>query len=158
MDWKTASKMPWGILLLFGGGFSFTAAMTKSGLTEAIGQQLATLRGMPAIFIVVASVAVVIFTTELTSNTPTILAFLPILYSVALGVDIHPLMLLVPATLAASCAFMLPVGTPPNAIVFATGRVTIGQMVRAGWWLNLIGIGLIVAAMYTLGKWTFGIP
>ena len=152
LDWATASKLPWGVLLLFGGGFAFTAAMTNSGLTEWLGQQISALSGMPPWVVVVASVTIVIFTTELTSNTPTILAFLPILHSVAVGFKIDPLLLMIPATLAASCAFMLPVGTPPNAIVFGTGQVTIGQMVRAGWLMNLIGIPLITIAIYTLGK------
>jgi sodium-dependent dicarboxylate transporter 2/3/5 len=145
LDWNTASKAPLGILLLFGGGFALTAAMTSSGLTEWLGQRVAELNSLPTPFITLAVIALVIFTTELTSNTPTLLAFLPILHSVAKGLDIPPLTLLIPATMAASCAFMLPVGTPPNAIVFASGRVTIGQMVRAGWYLNLIGIALIYA-------------
>jgi sodium-dependent dicarboxylate transporter 2/3/5 len=89
------------------------------------------------------SIALVIYVTELTSNTPTLLAFLPILQSVSEAFNISPLALMVPVTMAASCAFMLPVGTPPNAIAFASGRLTIGQMIRAGWCLNLIGIALI---------------
>ncbi|RPH77127.1 MAG: anion transporter, partial [Planctomycetaceae bacterium] len=151
LDWETAAKVPWGIILLFGGGFALTAAMTGSGLTTWLGQRIAELGGLPAPLVVLATITIVIFTTELTSNTPTILAFLPILYSVAEGLNIPPLRLMVPATLAASCAFMLPVGTPPNAIVFASGRVSIGQMVRAGWYLNLIGIGLIYVATWLLG-------
>ena len=148
LDWSVAEKIPWGILLLFGGGFSLTSAMTKSGLTHWLGQQLVGLESLPPWLVIVLSTTLVIYTTELTSNTPTILAFLPILYSVAEGLEIEPLMLLVPATWAASCAFMLPVGTPPNAIVFATGKVTIREMIRAGWWLNLIGIALITVSIY----------
>jgi len=150
MDWETAGKIPWGVLLLFGGGFAFSAAMMKSGLTDWLGLQIAQLGALPAPLIILATITLVIFTTEITSNTPTILAFLPILLSVAKGLEIPPLELMVPATIAASCAFMLPVGTPPNAIVFATGRVTIAQMVRAGWYVNLIGIGLIFAAVYAM--------
>lgn len=151
LDWNTASKVPWGVLLLFGGGFALTAAMTDSGLTNWLGQRIAELGGLPTPLVVLATITIVIFTTELTSNTPTILAFLPILYSVAEGLNVPPLRLMVPATLAASCAFMLPVGTPPNAIVFASGKVTIGQMVRAGWYLNLIGILLIYVVTWALG-------
>lgn len=143
LDWETAAKVPYGVLLLFGGGFALTAAMTNSGLTSWLGERIAEMGGLPAPLVILLTITIVIFTTELTSNTPTILAFLPILYSVAEGLEISPLRLMIPATLAASCAFMLPVGTPPNAIVFASGKVTIGQMVRAGWYLNLIGIGLI---------------
>ncbi|MFO0906330.1 MAG: DASS family sodium-coupled anion symporter [Pirellulales bacterium] len=150
MDWETASKIPWGVLLLFGGGFAFSTAMMKSGLTEWLGRQIALLGDLPAPLIILATITIVIFTTEITSNTPTILAFLPILFSVAKGLNIPPLELMAPATIAASCAFMLPVGTPPNAIVFATGKVTIAQMVRAGWVVNLIGIGLIFAAVYVM--------
>lgn len=157
LDWSVAEKMPWGILLLFGGGFSLTSAMTKSGLTEWLGQQLVVLQSLPAWLVVLLSVALVIYTTELTSNTPTILAFLPILYSLAAGLQMDPLLLLVPATWAASCAFMLPVGTPPNAIVFATGKVSIRDMIRAGWWLNLIGIALITVTIFLVGPWILGV-
>ena len=140
-----------------GGGFSLAAAFRTSKLDEWIGQQVAALQGAPPVVIVLVVVTIVIFLTELTSNTPTAAAILPVLLGVAEGLQLPPLMLLIPATLAASCAFMLPVGTPPNAIVFGTGYVTIGQMCKAGWWLNLIGIVLITAAMYTLGVWAFGI-
>ena len=145
------------MLLLFGGGFSLAEAFRASRLDEWIGQQVAALQGAPPLVIVLVVVTIVIFLTELTSNTPTAAAILPVLLGVAEGLRIPPLMLLIPATLAASCAFMLPVGTPPNAIVFGTGYVTIGQMCKAGWWLNLIGIALITVAMYTLGVWAFRI-
>jgi sodium-dependent dicarboxylate transporter 2/3/5 len=158
LDWSIAEKMPWGILLLFGGGFSLTNAMTKSGLTDWLGHQLVVLQSLPAWLVVLLSVALVIYTTELTSNTPTILAFLPILYSLSAGLRMDPLLLLVPATWASSCAFMLPVGTPPNAIVFATGKVAIHDMIRAGWWLNLIGIVLITITILLVGPWLRGIP
>ena len=157
LDWKTANRLPWGVLLLFGGGFSLAEAFRASRLDEWIGQQVAALQGAPPLVIVLVVVTIVIFLTELTSNTPTAAAILPVLLGVAEGLRIPPLMLLIPATLAASCAFMLPVGTPPNAIVFGTGYVTIGQMCKAGWWLNLIGIALITLAMYTLGVWAFRI-
>jgi sodium-dependent dicarboxylate transporter 2/3/5 len=143
LDSGVFAKVPWSIILLFGGGFAFNAGMMNSGLTEWLGGHLSALQSLPPALIVLASVTLVIYTTELTSNTPTLLAFLPILHSVAQACDVPPLALMVPATLAASCAFMLPVGTPPNAIVFASGRLTVGQMIRAGWCLNLIGAGLV---------------
>ncbi len=143
LDSSVFAKVPWSIILLFGGGFAFNAGMMNSGLTNWLGGHLSALQSLPPALVVLASVTLVIYTTELTSNTPTLLAFLPILQSVAQAFDIPPLALMVPATLAASCAFMLPVGTPPNAIAFASGRLTIGQMIRAGWYLNLIGIALI---------------
>jgi sodium-dependent dicarboxylate transporter 2/3/5 len=107
--------------------------------------------------VIAAVVVIVIFLTELTSNIATAAAFLPILYGVALGLGVSEIMLIVPATLAASCAFMLPVATPPNAIVFASRQLTVGQMVRAGIWLNLIGIALILLSIYTIAAKVLGI-
>ena len=143
LDWRTAKKLPWGILLLFGGGLSLAAAVQSSGLTEWIGHQVAALRDMPPLVLVVLVAVTVTLLTEMTSNTATTSAFLPILGGVAVGIGVEPLRLLVPAALAASCAFMMPVATPPNALVFGSGHVTIRQMVKAGLWLNLIGVVLI---------------
>jgi sodium-dependent dicarboxylate transporter 2/3/5 len=157
LDWNTAMKLPWGVLLLFGGGFSLAEAVTSSKLADWIGGQVAVLEGLPTILLIAAVVAMVIFLTELTSNTPTAAAFLPILYGVAIGIDVNPILLLVPATIAATCAFMLPVATPPNAIVFGSGYVSIRSMAKAGVWLNLIGIVLIPLLMYTIGAWVLGI-
>lgn len=157
LDWKMANNLPWGVLLLFGGGFSLASAVTSSKLANWIGAQVAALEGLPTVLMTVAVVMIVIFLTELTSNTPTAAAFLPILYGVALGLDVDPLLFLVPATLAASCAFMLPVATPPNAIVFGSGHVRIGAMAYAGLWLNVIGIVLIPLLIYTVGTWVLRI-
>ena len=143
LDWRTPKKLPWGILLLFGGGLSLAAAVQSSGLTEWIGHQVAALRDMPPLVLVVLVAVTVTLLTEMTSNTATTSAFLPILGGVAVGIGVEPLRLLVPAALAASCAFMMPVATPPNALVFGSGHVTIRQMVKAGLWLNLIGVVLI---------------
>ena len=157
LDWESAEKLPWGVLLIFGGGLSLAAAVGKSGLTEWIGGWVGGLGGLPVLAVIAAVVVIVIFLTELTSNIATTAAFLPILYGVALGLGVQEVMLIVPATLAASCAFMLPVATPPNAIVFASRHLTVGQMVRAGLWLNLIGIGLILLCIYTLAARVLGI-
>ncbi len=150
MNWETALKLPWGILLLFGGGLSLAAAIRVNGVGEYIGHQLGILSGIPTLLLVMAVIALVIFLTELTSNTATTATFIPILAALAPVFDLHPFMLIVPAAIAASCAFMLPVATPPNAIVFGSGHVTIQQMIRAGFWLNLTGVVLITILVYTV--------
>ena len=150
MNWETALKLPWGILLLFGGGLSLAAAIRTNGVGEYIGHQLGILSGIPTLLLVMAVVALVIFLTELTSNTATTATFIPILAALAPVFDLHPYMLIVPAAIAASCAFMLPVATPPNAIVFGSGHVSIQQMIRAGFWLNLLGVVLITVLVYTV--------
>ncbi|MCP4711053.1 MAG: DASS family sodium-coupled anion symporter [Planctomycetes bacterium] len=157
LDWQTARRLPWGMLLLFGGGLSLAAAVTASGLDKWIGQLLSELDGLSPIILIILVTAVVIFLTELTSNIATATTFLPILGGVALQFGIDPLMLLAPAALAASCAFMLPVATPPNAIVFGSGYIQIGQMIKAGLWLNIIGLILIPLFMYTLGAWILSV-
>ncbi|WP_222193713.1 SLC13 family permease [Modestobacter italicus] len=157
LDWQQAQKLPWGVLLLFGGGLSLAAAVQESGLDEYVGNQVGAVGTLPAIVLVLFTAGVVLLLTEVTSNTATAAAFLPVLGGVALGLDLFPLVLLVPAALAATCAFMLPVATPPNAIVFGSGYVTIGQMLRAGVVLNVIGIVLITAAVYLLGGLALGI-
>ena len=156
LDWTTARKLPWGVLLLFGGGLSLASGVSSSGLDAWIGQQVGALGGLPVVLLIVVVAAAVIFLTELTSNTATAATFLPILGGVALGLDLDPVGLIVPAALAATCAFMMPVATPPNAIVFGSGHITIPQMVRAGWWLNLAAIALITAATYFLATLVLG--
>ncbi|MEI4272226.1 DASS family sodium-coupled anion symporter [Klenkia sp. LSe6-5] len=157
LDWASAAQLPWGVLLLFGGGLSLATAVQSSGLDEFIGSQVSGLGALPVVLLVVVTAVVVLLLTEVTSNTATAAAFLPVLGGVALGLEIAPLALLVPAALAATCAFMLPVATPPNAIVFGSGYVSIGQMVRAGAALNVIGIVLITVAVYALGGLALGI-
>jgi sodium-dependent dicarboxylate transporter 2/3/5 len=150
LDWKTAKGIPWDVLLLFGGGLALSAQFTATGLSYWIGEQAKALGALPVIVLVLAVTAIVIALTELTSNTATAAVFLPIIGGVAFGLDLDPMLLTVPVALAATCAFMLPVATPPNAIAYGSGYVTMGQMVRAGFWLNLAGIVLITIAMYTL--------
>jgi solute carrier family 13 (sodium-dependent dicarboxylate transporter), member 2/3/5 len=155
LDWSVAQRLPWGVLLLFGGGFSLAAAVSSSELAGWVGSSIEVLAGWPSLLLVLAVVVLMMFSTELTSNTPTTAAFVPILYGVALGIEIDPLTLIVPATLAASCAFMLPVATPPNAIVFGSGAVSIREMARAGFGLNLLGIVLIPLYVYFVLGWCF---
>jgi len=149
MTWENALRLPWGVLILFGGGLSLAAAVSNTGLALWLGESLAPLNAFGLAVLVIAAVALVIFLTELTSNLATTATLLPVMGAIAVQAGLPPLMLTVPITIAASCAFMLPVATPPNAIVFATGQVTIPQMVRAGIALNLIGIVVVtIIALY----------
>ena len=149
MDWQTATRLPWGVLILFGGGLSLAAAVSNTGLALWLGESLAPLNAFGLAALVVAAVALVIFLTELTSNLATTATLLPVMGAIAFQAGLPPLVLTVPITIAASCAFMLPVATPPNAIVFATGRLHIPQMVRAGIVLNIIGIIMVsIIALY----------
>jgi sodium-dependent dicarboxylate transporter 2/3/5 len=150
LDWEATSKISWGVLILFGGGLSLAAALKSNGVAEFIGNGVSGLAGMPVFVVILLTAIVMVLLTELTSNTATTAAFLPILAAVSAGLNLSPVMLTVPAVLAASCAFMMPVATPPNAIVFASGYVTIPQMVKAGIWLILIGALLISTFSYTL--------
>lgn len=157
MDWSTTSRFPWQIVLLFGGGFALAKGFTESGLSTWIGSSLMALGGLPPLLLVALFCLLLTFVTELTSNTATTEMILPILAAVALSIDLNPLLLMVPVTLSCSCAFMMPVATPPNAIVFGTNRLRIKDMVRVGILLNLIGVGLIVSAVYLLGGLVLGI-
>lgn len=150
ITWRDAERIPWGVLVLFGGGLSLAAAIQESGLAAWIGGSVGALQDVPPLVLIAIVTTLVIFLTELTSNTATAATFLPIVGSMSEGAGLGPLMLTVPAALAATCAFMLPVGTPPNAIVFGTGRLSIPQMARAGVLLNLMLIVLITLATWLL--------
>jgi sodium-dependent dicarboxylate transporter 2/3/5 len=152
MDWSTAVRLPWGILILFGGGLSLAAAIGANGVAEFLGAQVTTFGGAPTIVVVLVVVTAIIFLTELTSNTATTATLVPILAAVSPGLGLPPTLLIIPAAIAASCAFMMPVATPPNAIVFASGQVTIAQMCKAGLWLNLIGIALITLLAFVVER------
>jgi len=143
MDWETAVKLPWGLLILFGGGLALAATLDRSGFSAFLGSQAIVLSALPLLVIVIMVTATVIFLTELTSNTATTATLIPVLYAVAIGLGINPFLLIMPAGIAASCAFMLPVATPPNAVVFGSGLVSIPQMSRAGFWLNIVAILLV---------------
>ncbi|WP_017571142.1 SLC13 family permease [Nocardiopsis halotolerans] len=157
LDWDTAVQLPWGVLLLFGGGLAISGQFTDSGLSNWIGNQVSVLQGVPAWVLILVAAGLVLFLTELTSNTATAATFLPILGGVAVGMDISVLSLVVPVALAATMAFMLPVATPPNAIVFGSGHVRIAQMMKGGVWLNIIAILMILVAMYTVVSWVLGV-
>nr|WP_245857112.1 DASS family sodium-coupled anion symporter [Actinoalloteichus hoggarensis] len=157
LDWETAKELPWGVLLLFGGGLSLSGQFTTTGLSTWIGERVTALGVLPLVVLIALVAVLVLFLTELTSNTATAATFLPILGGVALGLGLDPMLLAIPVALAATCAFMLPVATPPNAIAYGSGYVTINQMVRAGVWLNLIAVALITIAMYALAGLVFGL-
>ena len=143
MSWQATRDLPWGILLLFGGGLSLAAAVSKTGLAAWLGQKILSLGFTELALWVLVIVTTIIFLTELTSNLATTATFLPVVAGLAAEAGHGPMALLVPVALAASCAFMLPVATPPNAVVFGSGKLTIPQMVRAGFWLNLASILLV---------------
>ncbi len=156
LTWNAAERLPWAVLLLFGGGLSLASAIQETGLAAWIGAAMQGIGAWPLVGVVLAVTAVVIFLTELTSNTATAASFLPVAAALAAGIGAAPLQLAIPTVLAASCAFMLPVATPPNAIVYGSERVSLPQMVRAGIWLNLLFIGLITAAVFLLVPRVFG--
>ncbi|KMS87727.1 SLC13 family permease [Prauserella rugosa] len=157
MDWDTAKQLPWGILLLFGGGLALSKQFEETGFAGWLGEQVTNLDVLPTILFVAVAVLIVLLLTELASNTAMASIFVPIFGAVAAGLGMDIMLLVVPAALAATCAFMLPVATPPNAIVFGSGHVTMGQMIRGGFWLNVVAIVLVTLGVYTLGGWVLGI-
>lgn len=157
MNWETANRIPWNIVLLFGGGFALAKGFVDSGLSVWFGEQLAGLANVEPIILTMANVTMMSLLTELTSNVATTEMILPILAGLSVTIKLDPLLLMVPATLAASLAFMLPVATPPNAIIFGTNRITIKDMVKTGILLNIIGIIISTLVMYFWGTLVFEI-
>ena len=155
LDWNQSNKLPWGLLILFGGGLSIAAQINSSGLGIWIGESLSVLSTVPPIFLIFAVAALIIFLTEVTSNVATTSTFLPVFGAVAVGIGVLPVSLTVPVCLAASCAFMLPVATPPNAIVYGSGKFTIATMMKAGFILNIIGIFVVTLFAYFLAPQIF---
>ncbi len=156
LDWQAARDLPWGILLLFGGGLALASGFGKTGLAEWIGDSVAGLDigTLTLVFIVTAAI---VYLTEITSNTASTATFLPVLGAVAVGLALDPLVLTVPVAIGASMAFMMPVATPPNAIVFSYERMKLSDMVRAGFLLNIVGIAVIFAVFVWLGPLVFGV-
>ena len=153
LDWESAVKIPWGVIILFGGGLSLAGAISGTGLAAWMGDQLSGITSLPTIFIIFILVSFVIFATELTSNVATASALIPVVVAIAAGGDTDPALLAVPLAMAASCAFMLPMATGPNAIVYASGEVSIARMAAIGLRLNLIGIILISLLIYWLAPY-----
>jgi len=157
LQWNNLRDLPWGILILFGGGLSLASAISSTGLAAWIGEGVSGLDALSIIFLLFVVIMIVVFLTEITSNTATAAAFLPILASSAIGIGQNPYLFVIPAAIAASCAFMLPVATPPNAIIYGSGKVSIPQMAKAGLWLNIIVSVILTLACYTLFAYVFGI-
>ncbi|ALC04726.1 di-and tricarboxylate transporter [Corynebacterium deserti GIMN1.010] len=163
LDWKTANELPWDVLILFGGGLSLSAMFTNTGLSLWIGEVAKGLEALPIFLLIFAIAALVLILTEFTSNTATAATFLPIMGGVAVGIGLtaggeqNVLLLTIPVALSATCAFMLPVATPPNAIAFGSGKVKIGEMVKGGVWLNVIAVILITLFTYFVAIPLFGI-
>ncbi len=150
INWQTAENIPWGILLLFGGGLALAEGFKVSGLAQWIGNQLTLFEVFPTVLLLLAIIAVINFLTEITSNVATAAMLMPVLAALALSIDVHPYFLMAAATIAASCAFMLPVATPPNAVVFGSGLLTIPVMIKAGFWMNIISIFVATVLVYFL--------
>ncbi|QGZ31056.1 SLC13 family permease [Stutzerimonas stutzeri] len=157
LNWSATRDVPWGVLILFGGGLTLSAQFTATGLSVWIGESVSGLAGLPPILILIVTALVIILLTELTSNTATAAAFFPIMGSIAVGLGIDPLLMTIVVTFAVSCAFMLPVATPSNAVAFATGDLPIRHMIRAGIWMNVIGLLLIIVALYTIVPLVFDV-
>ncbi len=157
LDWRTAENIPWGVLILFGGGLALAGAFESTGLAKAIGSSVEALKGVSPWVMVLVVATLIIFLTELTSNTATTATFLPVVSAVAVGLGIDPRLLAIPVAVGASAAFMLPVATPPNAIVFASGEVQIHEMARTGFALNLWCIATVMLIMLTTARWGLGI-
>lgn len=154
---EQAKKLPFEVLILFGGGISLAQAIQKSGLSTFVSQSLSGLSNVPLLSVVLLVALIAIFATELIGNTALAATLLPILAPVAIAIGENPYLLLLPATLGVSCAFMLPVATPPNAIVYASGFITTTQMARAGFWLNLLFTVLITLLVFMLVPLVFGV-
>lgn len=157
MDWKTAQKLPWYIVLLFGGGFALALGFQSSGLAVWFGEQLLWTKGVHPYLILIAVVGLMSFLTELTSNVASTQMLLPVFASLAVSSGNNPLLMMIPATIASSLAFMLPTATPPNAIVFGTDRIRIATMVRTGFVLNMTGILVVVLITWLWGGSAFDI-
>lgn len=157
LDWESAVELPWGVLLLFGGGLALSDQFTKTGLTDWIGESVQALDWMPLLALVIILAAGIIFLTEITSNTATAATFIPVVAGVAMGLGYDPLLLTVPVAIAATCAFMLPVATPPNAVAYGSGYVRIADMVKGGLVLNIIGIVIITIVTMTIAVGVFSI-
>jgi sodium-dependent dicarboxylate transporter 2/3/5 len=163
MDWEHSKAIPWDVLILFGGGLSLSAMVTASGLSLWIGEMVKGMDALPTVLLVFAIAAVVLALTEFTSNTATAATFIPIMGGVAIGIGltgdgiINVLILVIPTALAATCAFMLPVATPPNAIAYGSGYVKAGDMLKGGLWLNLVAVFLITITVFALAVPVFGL-
>jgi len=157
LDWQTARQMPWRIIILFGGGFALADGFTASGLSQWIGNSMGNLGHLHPLVIILVITTLMIFLTEVTSNTATAQMILPIVAALSVSMKVHPLLFMLPVTIAGSMAFMLPVATPPNAIIFGTDRIRIIDMARTGFVLNIIGIVVVCVTVWFYGTYIFNI-
>jgi solute carrier family 13 (sodium-dependent dicarboxylate transporter), member 2/3/5 len=157
MNWEATKSLPWEVLLLFGGGLSLAANIERHGVASYLGQLSGGLGHLPLVVSLIIVCFGILMLTELTSNTATAATFLPIVAALALSLGQNPLLFLIPCALAANCSYMMPVGTPPNAIVFGSGLITLPQMARAGLLLNLALVPVILGLVWLLGGWIFGL-
>lgn len=157
LDWDSAQSVPWGVPLIVGGGYSIAKGFSETGLATWIGNELGFISALPLLLVLLIVVLFMTFITEINSNTATANIFLPVLATMAIAGEAHPFLLMIPGTFACSCAFMLPSGTGPNAVIFGSGRVTIPQMSQTGLWLNIISVVVVTLAMYLIAIPIFGI-
>ena len=157
LDWESTKDLPWGVLLLFGGGLSLAGMISEHQLSEYLGNLTTGLGGLPVVLIICLLCFGILMLTELTSNTGTAATFIPIIAAVAISLGQNPLLFLVPTALAANCSYMMPVGTPPNAIVFGSGLITLPQMAKAGLLLNVLLVPIVVVVLWFLGPHVFDI-
>ncbi len=150
LEWKDTQRLPWGILILFGGGLALATALSDANIVQAIGESVSSIPGLSLVMAVAIVSAIVLFMTELMSNVALIAIFCPVIAGIALGMDVNLLYLIIPATIASSCAFMLPMATPPNAIVFASGYIKVHEMARVGVILNVAAIVILILLAQTL--------
>jgi sodium-dependent dicarboxylate transporter 2/3/5 len=155
VSWEVTKRLPWGILLLFGGGMTLAKAMETTGLINVIADMVAQ-NPMSSLFVYLILIASMLFLTELMSNVALATMYLPVVIAIANGLEINPLLLSIPVAMAASCAFMLPIATPPNAIVFSSGHIQMKQMVKTGFVLNILSVSILLVAAFTIIKWVFG--
>ena len=150
LDWESTKKLPWGILLLFGGGLTMAKGLDTAGIIDVIGNYVANNVTALPLLLTLALTAVALFATEIMSNVALVTVLLPVVLGIGEKTGVDPLLLAIPVTLAASCAFMMPISTPPNAVVYSSGYVSVRQMMKAGFWLNLISILVIVGVVYVV--------
>jgi sodium-dependent dicarboxylate transporter 2/3/5 len=155
VPWEATKRLPWGILLLFGGGMTLAKAMETTGLIQIIADLVAQ-NPMSAIFVYLILISSMLFFTELMSNVALATIYIPVVIGIANGLGMNPLLLSIPVAMAASCAFMMPISTPPNAIVFSSGHVRMKQMIKTGFFLNIISVIILVFAAFTIIDWVFG--
>lgn len=156
LDWESTSRLPWGILLLFGGGLCLAKGMESTGIVQLVGDKIAGSGEISLWLLLLLLIAFMLFMTEVMSNVALVVIFVPVVLGIADGMEINPLYLAIPVTLASSCAFMMPISTPPNAVVFSSGYIRMADMVKAGIFLNLISILVLLLVGLSLVQWVYG--